>query len=63
MIRGSLDGKEWFVVHTKNDNFPFGGLDGCPFIWRAPKDFVTLRYLRIQGIGHTRLDLDQVEVY
>ena len=42
VIRGSLDGKEWFVVHTKNDNFPFGGLDGCPFIWRAPKRTLSL---------------------
>ncbi len=63
VIRGSLDGEEWFVVHMKNDDHPFGGLDGFPFIWRAPNDSIALRYLRIQGIGHSCLDLDQVEIY
>lgn len=58
----SLDGSHWIEIFRKEDNMPFGGVDGRMFIWKTGQPIIT-RYLRITGIGPCFLDLDQVEVY
>lgn len=61
VLSGSLDGKEWFDIVRKNDDLPFGGVDGRPFIWTSEVPIST-RFVRVTGIGMCFLDLDQVEV-
>ena len=58
----SLDGVNWVEIFRKEDNMPFGGVDGRMYIWKADQP-ITARYLRITGIGPCFLDFDQVEVY
>ncbi|GJD51682.1 hypothetical protein OPKNFCMD_4437 [Methylobacterium crusticola] len=59
---GSLDCDDWRVLCIKDDDRPFGGVDGHPFIWSAAED-VVVRFIKISGIGVTHLDFAQVEVY
>lgn len=50
------------VVDVKNDDVPFGGVDGQMYIWRA-NERQEAKLVRIQGLGWCHLDLDQVEIY
>jgi len=61
-VWGSFDGLSWFILFTKLDDKPFGGIDGDPYIWRAVGD-CRARYIRVSGFGESVLDFDQVEVY
>jgi hypothetical protein len=66
IIKGSLDGRDWFTLLEKRDNRPFGGVDGRAFIWSPPAgetDACVTRFIRICGVGESLLDFDQVEVY
>jgi hypothetical protein len=62
VVKGSLDGLEWFTIFTKLDDTPFGGIDGYPHIWNPDHNWVS-RYVRVCGVGVSLLDFDQVEIY
>ncbi len=58
----SDDTQNWRTVYERQDEHPFGGIDGTPFIW-APSDPLAARYVRISGLHPGYLHLDQVEIY
>jgi hypothetical protein len=62
VVKGSLDGSEWFLIVRKLDNMPFGGIDGYPYIWNPDYDCRS-RYIRVYGVGESLLDFDQIEIY
>lgn len=61
-LLGSYDGENWEVLTIRDENFPFGGIDGNPYKWQ-PEVPVEIRFLRVQIIGKNYLHLDQVQVF
>ncbi|MGC8536644.1 MAG: glycosyltransferase family 2 protein, partial [Rhizomicrobium sp.] len=58
----SQDGGTWTTIFQRDDDTPFGGIDGFPAIWRTEEPVIA-RFIRISGIQSGYLHLDQVEVF
>lgn len=58
----SDDGFSWREIGRKDDDLRFGGADGQPLAVQFNQPILA-RYLRIQALGTTSLQLDQVEVF
>ena len=58
----SDDGLSWREIGRKADDRPFGGADGQPLAVQF-NQAIAARYLRIQALGTTSLQLDQIEVF
>jgi hypothetical protein len=61
-IETAGDDDAWGVVCQNDGDTTIGGADGHPLIVRVTQPFV-VRRLRVTALGHTSLQLDQVEVY
>ena len=58
----SVDGTAFHQVFAKEDELPFGGADGRPFVWRPAESFAA-HYLRLRLLRRDYLHLDQIEIY
>ena len=57
----SSDGQSWTELFRREDDEPFGGIDGHPFVWRGGHPS-TVGFVRLQILRHEDFHLDQVEI-
>ena len=57
----SCDGQDWTELFRRDEETPFGGIDGQPFVWSGeyPKP---VRLIRLQILVNEDFHLDQVEI-
>ena len=57
-----LQGDDWVEIYRREDDVPFGGVDGHPLVFTPPIP-VPGRFVRVRLLRRDYLHLDQVEVF